>query len=214
MGIFKDNKPKTLKPAKKAKPKDKIRVDKNEDTTVISGNLPEGFDPTDEAAVKQLMLSKLKEAGILPKGVDLNKVEMKTVEFEMGGDEVDMGKPEAMADLIKRFHKMEPAKVPDVPLPQDQPKAAFVAALNCLHKQVHALAPMAADLMQSVDCLRMILKAGNPGAHEKRGFAGFEAAVADVMKTMAKFGEATCELTIRVAAKGIPAPDSSSSTIN
>lgn len=218
MGIF------SKKPTKKG---DKAKVEGITKTELgggleaLSGKLPEGFDPTDKDQVKALVESALKEAGVLPKeatleGMNIVKVgegeeppkelmeALKTISTK-GGGRKQYG---SLKEVIAAFNAMKSDPVHVIPAPADPAKAAFVTALNCLHKQTHALGPMMADLYQAYSCLELTMKACSPSAREKARFKSFEGRLMAMIEKMSEFGCEVCEVAELTANAGIPGPDS------
>lgn len=192
----------------------------------LSGKLPEGFDPSDQTQVKALVESALKEAGVLPpeatlEGMNIVKVgageEPPKELMEMlkqaisdkpskgGGGRKQYG---SLKEVITAFNAMKNDPPQVIPAPADPAKAAFVTALNCLHKQTHALGPMVADLYQAFECLELSHKASNPSAKDKHHFKGFEKRLIAMIEKMSQFGCEVCEVAELTANAGIPGPDS------
>lgn len=222
MGIF-NKKPAKL-PKGEGKAEDIKKIELGNGIEAIEGKFPEGFDPTNPDQLREFLGSVLKDAGVLPEGADIESMELVKVSPNGKGKMAGVAtinnsrKGEATKAVLKeaaaRFKSMEGKPVPMIAEPLDPAKALFIGCLNQLHKQVHGLAPMAADLYSSLECLHMTMKASNPDGMGRAKFKAFELAVAGMMEQMAKFGEEVCSLAEKVERSGVPVPDGSSATVN
>lgn len=207
MGIFK-KKSKALEQAKGEKKELKIEhLHKGGGFDVLRGEIPEGVNINDPEQREALIKQVLKQANVIPEGVDIDSVKIK-------GEPIRLDQPEGMDKLLRQLHDSGKGDIIEVPTPQDPTKAAFVSSLNCLHRHIHKLGPMAAEVMTGVRCLAESVKTGHPSPRELEQFKGFEDCVASMMMAMARLGSEVCSLVEAVGERGIPAPDSSSLTIN
>lgn len=241
MGVF--SKKKKISPLLGKEPKGgtevgAIGIDREEGTATIAINgktitrkLPKGFDPSDKGQVGKFITEILIEEKAIPANATFEDMAMEKVSSgrlkeiigssDRKGEVMELlkealsGEDETTVEgTLKRFNVMRGHAPDDLPLPQDTAKAEFVKVLNCLHKRVHELAPITADLVAAFECLKLSRKATICGTKEEGSFNNFEEAVIDALKAMDNFGTEVCSLSLKVEKKGLPVPDSSSLTIN
>lgn len=191
----------------------------------LISKLPKGLDPNNHEQVKEFVARTLAEAGILPKGATVSSMEVVPIPSDGSAEdflnkllEGRVTSAEGEATQVKKavtcFKAMEGRSPDPLPVPDDAAKAAFITALNRLHKLTHELAPLTADVYTSIDCLRMSLDSTNPDVKARARFEAFEHQVIKLVESMSNFGSEVCDLTVKVGRRGIPAPDGPNLSVN
>jgi hypothetical protein len=176
----------------------------------IAAKFPKGFDPSNQEAVKKFIIDALKEAGELPEGATVDGFEVESL--NTGANRQGAGD---IAAMLSHFLSMKTgADLKDIPQPPDPPKAEFIRCFNAFHRHQHEMAPLAADLLQSLECMKLNLEVAGVSDRDREKFKMFEGLVAEAIEALGRFGEMTCTLHSKVGERGLPVPDSTSNTIN
>lgn len=176
---------------------------------IVEGDIPPDLDVNDQDALKGFIAKVLKNAGLLPQDAEISAMKLESV-----GSSSNKTKGLSLAAILKELNLLRGTPIPDLSVPQDAGKAAFVNAYNILHHRAHELAPLMVDLLQAVEVISLSMKLPGISGKERGQFRNFENCVLQIAENMMEFGQGVCELGSRVSEGGIPAPDSSRQTIN